>query len=60
MAKFKVLARMSSFLEVEMEAKDIDDAWLRARYIDGADYMEIPNSGDWDLMDITEVASEKV
>lgn len=51
---------MTTYLETEIEVEDEDQAWEAALNMDGGDFREIPNSGDWyvtDCFEINEVAA---
>ena len=47
MNTYKVTAVMYTHLECEFEAESIEDARLKAGELDGANFSEIKNSGDW-------------
>ena len=55
MKKFKVIAIMSTYLEVEIEAKDRDDAFNIALDMDGGDFTPISDDGDWRIDDVVEI-----
>jgi hypothetical protein len=60
MKKYKAYATMSVSLVCEFELEDDDednlDTWNYAKYeLDGGDFTEIENSGDWTLYDVQEV-----
>jgi hypothetical protein len=60
MKKYKAYATMSVDLVCEFELdeddEDVKDPWTYAKYhIDGGDFTEIENSGDWALYDVQEI-----
>ena len=58
MKKFRVTATMFTYLETEIEARDQDHALEIASEMDGGEFSEIPNSGDWDLCEAFEIEGE--
>ena len=56
MKKFKVTAVMSTYLTVEIEAEDGNEAYALAQDMDGADFEPIsPDAGDWRIYDVIEI-----
>lgn len=55
MKKFRVLATMYVDLELEVEAKDADEAYQIARDTDDGEFAECHCSGDWVIGDVMEV-----
>lgn len=51
MKRFKVIAKMVTYLKVEVEAKNEDEAMLIAKDIDGGDFDEV--EGTWDISHAT-------
>lgn len=52
MKTYKVKVAMTTYLETEIEAADQDQAWDIALNMDGADFTEVPYSGDWNVTDV--------
>jgi hypothetical protein len=59
MKRYKAYATLSYDLECEFEVEDDEDAWDFARDIDGGDFTEIKNTGDWKVYEVEEI-KEKV
>ena len=51
---------MTTHLEAEIEVEDEDQAWQAALNMDGGDFREIPNSGDWYVTDCFEITDAEV
>jgi len=52
--KFTVTAQMITMLTTEIEAESLEEAQRIADVADGGDFIEIPNSGDWSIYDVSE------
>ena len=55
MKHYIAYATMSVDLMCEFEVEDDQDPWEVARSIDGGDFTEIQDSGDWELYDVKEM-----
>lgn len=55
MKTYKIKVAMTTYLETEVEVEDEDQAWQAALSMDGGDFREIPNSGDWYVTDCFEI-----
>lgn len=55
MKKFKVKVAMTSYLDAEIEADTIEDAYSIARDMAGADFHLLPYVGDWNVYDVEEI-----
>lgn len=58
MKKFKVTARMSTFLEATVEAETLSEAQEIAENMDGGDFTETKDYGDWNIESVTEVSHD--
>ena len=54
MKNYKVVARMTTGLTIEIKAKNLEEAEKIARNTDGGDFTEIPQSGDWEIYSVVE------
>jgi len=55
MKKFRAVAVMRTYYEIEIEAEDYDQAWLAAKDADGGLFERIKGDvGDWEIYDVTE------
>ena len=53
MKKFKAIAVMRTYFEIEIEAQDEDQAWEIANETDGGDFKPIEgDQGDWEIYDV--------
>lgn len=53
MKKFKAIAVMRTYLEIEIEAEDEDQAWELANEADGGDFTPMEGeAGDWEIYDV--------
>lgn len=50
MPEYRVIAEMSCLLTTTIEAKDEFEALELAKDVDGGEFEEIENSGDWELL----------
>lgn len=57
MPKFKILAQSTSTYQLEIEAKDISDAWRQAHQADGGDFTEV-GIGSWDIESVEDVTDD--
>lgn len=55
---YRAVAKMSTMLDVEFEAKNLEEAWVLAQEIGGEHFVEIDSSGDWYVCDVNEVGEE--
>lgn len=55
MKTYKIKVTMTTYLETEIEVEDPDQAWDIALNMDGSEFREIPNSGDWYVTDCFEI-----
>lgn len=55
MKKFKVTAKFTTYCTIEILAKDENDAYLKAKEMDGGDF-EPHGHGDWEIDKVQEVA----
>lgn len=55
MKKFKVTAKFTTYCTVEILAEDENDAYLKAKEMDGGDF-EPWQHGDWEIDKVQEVA----
>ena len=53
--KFKIWASSTCLYSLEIEAENEDEAFEIANSADGADFDEIPNSGDWQIDSIKQI-----
>ena len=53
MKKFRVIAVMTTYLETEIEANDVDEAYEIAEDLDGGEFTPIKDSGDWEIYEVT-------
>jgi hypothetical protein len=53
--KYKAYATISYDCVCEFEIEDDEDPWEFARSIDGGDFMQIDNSGDWKVYEVTQM-----
>jgi hypothetical protein len=54
MKKFKAVAVMRTYFELEIEAETLDEACKLAQEADGGSYTPIKGeSGDWEIYDVT-------
>jgi hypothetical protein len=53
MMKFKVLAQYDVELETTIEADSLEEAWDKARDLDGSEFTEVNKDG-WRIYDVTE------
>lgn len=51
--KFKVVATMTTYLTAEIEAEDVDQAYEIAHDLDGGQFTPIPDTGDWEIYEVT-------
>lgn len=58
MKTFYIKASMTTYLETTIEAENEDDAWLKAKDMDGGDFTAIDDDGGWDIVTISEMQSE--
>lgn len=56
MAKFKVTMSSITLYEAEIEAENEDEARLIASEMDGGDFDEVSDSGDWEFHDVIEMS----
>jgi hypothetical protein len=54
MKNYKVVARMTTGLTIEIKAKNLEEAEKIARNTDGSYFTEIPQSGDWEIYSVVE------
>ena len=55
MKKFRAVAVMRTYYELEIEAETLDEAQELAQEADGGDYTPIKGDvGDWEIYDVTE------
>lgn len=59
MPKFKVTATMYTDLETVIEAKNEEEAYQIAQQLDGAEFTEQPNSGDWQIGDVIKLEEDQ-
>ena len=52
MRDYRVVARMTTYLDVVIKAKNMDEAWQLAKEADGGEFDEIPNADDWHICDV--------
>ena len=57
--KYRVVVREITYLETEIEAKDFDEAWDKATFMDGGSFQEIPSQCSWDVYYITDIKEDK-
>lgn len=55
MKKFKITAKFSTYCTIEISATDENDAYLKAKELDGGDF-EPHEHGDWEISSVVEVA----
>jgi len=55
MKKYKVTASYITYCTVEVEAENEDQAYEIAREMDGGDFKESNELGDWHINDIQEI-----
>lgn len=55
MKTYKVKARMTTWLETEIQANDESEAWDIANMTDGGDFVESDRIGGWDIQDVIEI-----
>ena len=51
---YKVTALMSTQLTTYVKAKNISEAQIIARDMEGGEFIEIPHSGDWEICSVEE------
>jgi len=56
MKTYKIKVTMTTYLETEIEVEDEDQAWQTALNMDGGDFREIPNTGEWNVTDCFEIS----
>jgi hypothetical protein len=54
MKKYKAYATISYDLVCEFEVEDGEDPWDVARDLDGGDFKEMDDSGDWHIYEVEE------
>ena len=55
MKKFKVTAHYITYLYAEIEAEDIDEAWKKAKEMDGGQFKQCQDvADDWSVDDVYE------
>ena len=52
--KYRVVAQMIEFLECEIEAENMEDAWKIAKETDGAEFGKL-DYGDWSISEVYEL-----
>lgn len=58
MAQFRIHASYRVNLILDIEAGDLNAAWGMAKYIDGGDFIRLPDSdSDWEINDVEEIHS---
>ena len=61
--KYIVMAEMSVAMKAEFNESDIPEgvsAWEYAKeHLDGSEFEEVPNSGDWSVYDLLEIDETK-
>jgi hypothetical protein len=55
MNTYKVKARMTTYLETEIQAETEQDAWDMANLLDGGEFIESDRIGGWDIQDVIEI-----
>lgn len=55
MKTFYIKASMTTYCETTVEAENEDDAWLKAKDMDGGDFTAIDDDGGWDIVTIAEM-----
>jgi hypothetical protein len=55
MKTYKAYATITYELEYTFELEDDEDAWDYAKDLDGGDFEEIPNSGEWNIYEVVEI-----
>jgi hypothetical protein len=55
MNTYRVKARMTIYLETEIQADDHCQAWDIANMLDGGDFVESDRVGGWDIQDVIEI-----
>ena len=55
MNTYRVKARMTIYLETEIQADDPCQAWDIANLLDGGDFVESDRMGGWDIQDVIEI-----
>lgn len=58
MHKYNVLARVTTYLETEIEAEHEDQAWEIAQGLDGGEFIGKANWGDWEIYSVWEIDDE--
>jgi len=54
--QYRVYVTMGTFLECDIDAENIEDAWVVAKKLDGVDFMEPnENDGSWIIDQIYEL-----
>jgi hypothetical protein len=55
MKTYKAYATITYELEYTFELEDDEDAWDYARDLDGGEFKEIPDTGEWNIYEVEEV-----
>jgi hypothetical protein len=59
MKTYKAYATITYDLEYTFELEDDEDAWDYARDLDGGEFKEIPDTGEWNIYEVEEVKNER-
>mgnify|MGYP003350534998 CR=1 FL=1 len=59
MKKYKVIASYVTQCEVEIEAEDMDQAYLIAKELDGGSFKTTIDGDDWQIEQVTELKGSK-
>lgn len=54
MPKFKITAKFVTYCTIEIDAENENDAYLKAKELDGGDF-EPWEHGDWEISSVTEI-----
>lgn len=49
MKRYKAIAAMTTYAEVQIEAQSAQEAYEIANEMDGADFMELAGEGEWTI-----------
>ena len=56
MKTYRVTAQYTTYVYVDIDAEDADQAWEAARDMDGGDFKD-SGYGDWDIESVEQVAA---